>query len=155
MVWGSVTYGGKSPLVFVDKGVKLNQSTYQNEILQKKLLPWSKQHFKKNNWVFQQDSAPAHKANTTQRWCEDNLHGFINANDWPPYSHDLNPLDFSVWSILESRGCSKPFENVKQLKASLVKAWNSIDDDTIRKIVDQFPDRLTKCIENEGGYIEN
>ena len=30
------------------------------------LLPWAKEHFKKRPWMFQQDSAPSHRAKKTQ-----------------------------------------------------------------------------------------
>ena len=155
MVWAAITSTGKSPLLFIEKGIKINQETYENNILQNILLPWSQKHFKKKHWTFQQDSAPAHKANKTQQWCHNNLPDFISKGDWPSYSPDLNPLDFSVWSILESRACTKSLKNTKQLKSSLIKAWNSIDDTILRKIVDEFPKHLSQCIKQNGGHFEN
>uniref|UniRef100_A0A915EID7 Tc1-like transposase DDE domain-containing protein n=1 Tax=Ditylenchus dipsaci TaxID=166011 RepID=A0A915EID7_9BILA len=49
------------------------------------------------------DSAPAHKARETQAWCRNNLPEFIDVKQWPPYSPDLNPLDYSIWGILEAK----------------------------------------------------
>ena len=62
MVWGAVTETGRSPLVFLDDGVKLNQENYRKTILESSLLPWAKKHFKNRGWSFQQDSAPSHGA---------------------------------------------------------------------------------------------
>ncbi|TMS32477.1 hypothetical protein L596_000307 [Steinernema carpocapsae] len=47
-------------------------------------------------------------------------------NIWPPHSPDLNPLDFSVWSILGEKISGKRFETVKSLKCALQKAWKEI-----------------------------
>ena len=140
---------------FIEKRCKVHQHTYQNDILKKTLIPWAQQHFGKNKWVFQQDSAHAHRGKSTQNWCQNNLPDYITANEWPPCSPDLNALDYSIWSILESRACEKNHKNVKELKTSLKKAWKTIDDNTIRKIIDEFPKRLARCIKSNGGYFEN
>ena len=68
MVWGAITKSGRSPLVFVEQDVKLNQENYQNDILVGSLLPWAKEHFKKCPRMFQLDSAPSHRAKKTQEW---------------------------------------------------------------------------------------
>ncbi|EPB69964.1 hypothetical protein ANCCEY_10958 [Ancylostoma ceylanicum] len=41
MVWGGITSDGKTPLVFVDAGVKINSDTYLKSILRDVLKPWS------------------------------------------------------------------------------------------------------------------
>jgi DNA-binding Lrp family transcriptional regulator len=155
MVWAGITGNGKTSLVFIDKGVKVDQVIYRNKILADVLLPWSKQHFGNNHWIFQQDSAPAHKAAKTQTWCREHFPGFISSQEWPPYSPDLNPLDYSVWSILESRACATPHKNVESLKLSLQAAWDTIDENMLRQIVDNFPKRLKAVIKAKGGYIES
>ena len=68
MVWGAITKSVRSPLIFVEQGVKLNQENYQNDILAGLLLPWAKEHFKKCPRTFQLDSAPSHKAKKTHEW---------------------------------------------------------------------------------------
>ena len=68
MVWAAATKPGRSPLVFIEQGIKLNQDNYQNDILVGSLLPWEKKHFKKCPWTFQQDLAPSHEAKKTQEW---------------------------------------------------------------------------------------
>ena len=68
---------------------------------------WTQQHFPKQHWIFQQDSATAHRAKWTQQWCAEHFPDFITAGEWPPYSPNLNPMDYSIWSIMESRACAK------------------------------------------------
>ena len=96
MVWAAVTESGRSPLVFVEQGVKLNQENYRNDILVGSLLLWAKEHFKKRPWPIQRDSAPSHEAKKTQEWLSANVLNFISKKEWPPSSPDLNPLDFGI-----------------------------------------------------------
>jgi len=53
--------------------------------------------FKNKHWVFQQNSAPAHKAKITHQWLEKNVPEFICAENWPSCSLDLNLLDYRLW----------------------------------------------------------
>src|SRR5687767_6564444 len=77
--------------------------------------------FQGSNWIFQQDSAPAHSARKTQTWMRDNLPDFLSPSDWPPSSPDLNPLDYKLWDVLEEIGCNKKLTNLTALKRSLIK----------------------------------
>ena len=60
--------------------------------------------FHGQNRSFQQDSAPAHKPQTTQQWQETNVPDFISTSDWPSVSPDLNPLDYKLWSKASGDG---------------------------------------------------
>nr|CAD2163461.1 unnamed protein product [Meloidogyne enterolobii] len=105
-------------------------------------------------WIFQQDSAPAHKAKEVQDWCKANFPGFISAQEWPPYSPDLNPMDYSVWSILESRACAKPHKSLESLRHSLTREWDLITLKEVRAICENFSSRLRLCIKAKGGHFE-
>ena len=48
-----------------------------------------------NTFYFQQDGAPAHRHKEVQLWLSIKLNDkFLNKDDWPPRSSDLNPCDF-------------------------------------------------------------
>jgi hypothetical protein len=49
------------------------------------------------NFCFQQDSPPSHKAIRTKKWLEDDLSDFSSPSNWPASSPDLNPLDYFAW----------------------------------------------------------
>ena len=66
MVMGGVCATGKTPLVFVEKGVMINKDVYVRDILEAVVLPWTQQNVINQEWTFQQDSAPAHRAKKTQ-----------------------------------------------------------------------------------------
>jgi len=153
MVWGGISATSKTPLLFLEKGVKMNQNTYR-EILENSVLPWAKTTYSNHDWIFQQDSAPSHTAKLIQKWLFENFPNFITPEEWPPYSPDLNPMDYSVWGILEQKACSTRHSNLGSLKKALQTAWEEIDSELLRRIVAQFPKRLMACVKAKGGYIE-
>ncbi|KIH65309.1 hypothetical protein ANCDUO_04370 [Ancylostoma duodenale] len=146
MVWGGTTSDGKTPPVYVDVGVKINNDIYLKSILDDVL--------ELRQWCFQQDSAPAHKANVLQEWCHRELLDFIAGETWLSSSLDLNPPDFSVWSVVESKACSIRHQNLNKVKAVLTKAWLEKDSDYLRMTYDAFMIRLRRCFRAKGGYFE-
>uniref|UniRef100_A0A914EGH2 Transposase n=1 Tax=Acrobeloides nanus TaxID=290746 RepID=A0A914EGH2_9BILA len=126
--------------------------------MQKHLLPWTHTIFGDDEWTFQQDGAPGHKAYAVQDFLRRNCPDFISVDphwqnpigEWPPNSSDLNPLDYCIWGILKEKACSKPHPNVESLK----KAWKEISLKTLIKAVDDFPKRLKACIDANGGHFE-
>ncbi|KIH52933.1 hypothetical protein ANCDUO_16956 [Ancylostoma duodenale] len=67
---------------------------------------------------------------------------------WPAISSDLDPLDHSIWGILESFACAKPHSTVEVLKRDKnFKTWNNLPMDVFTRAVDDFTRRLKKCIE--------
>ena len=105
MVWAANTAPGRSPLAFVPSGVKLNSQRYIWDILEAELLPWACKHFDGAPWTLQQDSVPSDGSKMTESWIQAHIPAFISEDEWPSRSPDLNPLDFSVWSIPESKVC--------------------------------------------------
>lgn len=155
MVWAGICASGKTPLVFVNPGVKINKNYYLQEILEGVLEPWARRHFRNREWIFQQDSAPAHKAREVQAWCQAHFPDFISSQEWPPYSPDLNPMDYSVWAILEARACAKPHKNLASLKQALLREWAKISVQELRAITENFSKRLRFCIKAKGGHFES
>ena len=131
MVWANVSKSSQSPLVFVTQGVKINRDVYIRDILELCLKPWAQKQFRGQHWTFQQDGATSHTARETQQWCQNNCPGFISKDEWPPSSPDLNPLDYSLWSVLESEACSVPHKSIDYLKHALVRAWQRIHDNVV------------------------
>ncbi|EFO93488.1 hypothetical protein CRE_29174 [Caenorhabditis remanei] len=154
MVFGAVCADGKSPLLFVDQGVKINKEVYISQILEKTLLPWAQKHFNGRRWVFQQDGAPAHTAKLSQQWCETHLPAFIPKDEWPPSSPDLNPLDYSIWGVLQNKVNAKPHSSIEALKKTLVKEWDALSPEYLRATIDAYPRRLRAVIEKRGGRME-
>ncbi|CAJ0597199.1 unnamed protein product [Cylicocyclus nassatus] len=124
---------------FVDPGVKIDKDYYLKTILEDALLPWANSHFTRHPWTFQQNSAPAHKAKVVQAWCKSELPDFIQAEEWPASSPDLNPLDYILWSYLGSKACAIPHPNLDSLKAALIREWDEIDEALCVRSSTPFP----------------
>jgi len=53
-------------------------------------------------FYFQQDGAPAHRANTTIDFLAQHSITVIPQEDWPPYSPDLSPIE-NLWGIMADK----------------------------------------------------
>jgi hypothetical protein len=69
---------------------------YQEDVLQGVVKQLNMTLFSGQEGVFQQDSVPAHKAKTAQKWLRRNVPAFISAEDWPSGSPDLKPMDYKL-----------------------------------------------------------
>ena len=110
--------------------------------------------FHGQNWSFQQDSAPAHKARTNQQWQETNVPDFTSTSDWPSASPDLNPLDYRLWSKLQEMAWKKRHPNIESLKRSLRKAAADFPVDVLRNSIDEWPQILKDCVHGIGGHFK-
>lgn len=154
MVWAAVSSKGRSPLIFVPNGVKINKEVYINQILEGGLIPWTDELYPDGDWTFQQDGATSHTANLSQQWCRTNCPRFLAKEEWPPSSPDLNVLDFCVWSVLEAKACATPARSTEVLRHKLEKAWAEIDQNILRAAVESFPRRLRAVIKARGDHFE-
>ena len=93
---------------------------------------WINATFKESGINLQQGVATFHATNLVQEWCNKNMTGFGTKGLWPPPSPDLNPMDFVIWSILESNTCLYYYPRITSLKAKLKHCWGQISSETIR-----------------------
>jgi len=50
---------------------------------------------------------------------------FIPSEMWPPNSPDLNPVDYSIWDLLQERVYRSRIHDVKELKERLLREWTT------------------------------
>ena len=81
MVFGVVSSEGHimPPHIF-EVGSKINTKVYL-DVLKSVVIPWCTQVAGGRPWVWQQDSAPAHKSKETQAWLQKECYDFV------PFSH--------------------------------------------------------------------
>lgn len=155
MVWGAISPRGKLPLIFIEKGVKINQKYYLDEVLKKVLLPEAQKLFGDDFYCFQQDGAPAHTAKLVQQWCEQNLTDFITKEEWPPSSPDLNPLDFCIWGYMLAHLNMKNIHTLEQFRKEIIKVWDEIPIEVVRAACADFEKRLKAVREIKGERFES
>uniref|UniRef100_A0A8R1EVG6 Uncharacterized protein n=2 Tax=Caenorhabditis japonica TaxID=281687 RepID=A0A8R1EVG6_CAEJA len=114
-----------------------------------------RRHFAGGPFILQQDWAPSHGSRSTLAVLEAHFPGFLDKNLWPASSPDLNPMDFSVWGMLEGKIAGKVFATVDDLKAALEVAWASIDDGYLRRTVNSAPIMLEWPTDNDPSRVNN
>jgi hypothetical protein len=153
MVWVGVSTQGKLPLIFCEEGCKLNAERYRDDILRKVIPYANKMH--NGKWVLQQDSAPSHRAESTQSYIKENVPSHIPAKRWPPCSPDLNPLDYSIWGILKSKVYATHYTTIEEFKTAIVSEFNNLSQAHINNAISIWRKRLNLVIRAEGGHIEH
>ena len=97
---------GSTDLIFIETGVKINGAYYRDVLLSEHLLPAIKELSANDFFIFQQDSAPAHRARETVERLKRETRDFISPLQWPPNSPDLNPIDCKIWRVMQE-GCTR------------------------------------------------
>ena len=81
--------------------------------------------------ILEQDKARPHTARVTQQYLQQND---VHILPWPAYSPDLNPLEH-LWDYLKRKIHSQNIQKVDQLQATLVREWNAVQLNQIRRPV--------------------
>jgi len=76
-----------------------------------------------DTYVFQQDSAPAHRTRDHVQLLRQETPEFIAPDLWPPNSLDLNPVDYHVWGLMQERVYNTAVRDTADLKQRLIETW--------------------------------
>lgn len=138
---------------FFEKGLRLNAETYI-KVLKDVVKPWMDQVAAGRPYVFQQDSAPAHKARITQAWLIQNLPHHWSPDLWPPSSPDCNPLDYYLWGVVEKEVNKRPHNTLVSVKTAITDAMDSLCKEDVANACDSFRRRLQAVVNVDGGHFE-
>ena len=139
------------PHIF-EVGLKVNTKVYL-DVLKSVVIPWCNQVAGGRPWVWQQDSALAHKSKETH--AIDGVLRLCTLLSLPtPSSPDLNPLNYIVWSYVENI-TNKTSHNTKDsLIAAIRRVFAELPPVLVEKACSKFRIRIEAVIEAEGGCIE-
>jgi len=145
MIWGCFTKNKLGPLVRLEGRITAN---IYIDVLNNYLLPFINSLENKNNYIFQEDNAPIHKANAVKKWEVENK---ITSLPWPAQSPDLNPIE-NLWDELDRKVRKhKPLpKNQDDLWQILQNEWLKLDESIYKNLVDSMPRRIAAVIENKG-----
>ena len=108
---------------------------------------------------WQQDGAPPHFAINVRQRLDQKFPGkWIGRRgpvEWPPRSPDLSPMDYGVWGIIKEKVFRQENSNLQMLEISIREAFQSFDRDLCSKICDSLPQRISQCMNEDGGHFEN
>ena len=153
MVFGVVSSVGHimPPHIF-EVGLKVNTKVYL-DVLKSVVIPLCNQVARGRPWVWQQNSAPAHKSKETRACLQKECYDFVLFSHWPPSSPDLNPLDYFVWSYVENITNMTSHKTKNSLIATLRLVFAELPPALVKKAYSQFRIRIEAVLEAEGGYI--
>ncbi|CAH1977625.1 unnamed protein product [Acanthoscelides obtectus] len=142
MVWGVITYGSRSSLIFI-RG-NMNAQRYIHEVLVPHLLPYLDTLA---DPTFQQDNARPHVARVTI----DFQHNDVTLLPWPPRLPDLSPIEHA-WDMMGRRllNLQRPPQPLEALREELVVAWNEIPQEDIDHLIRSMPRRGGEYVAHQG-----
>lgn len=110
--------------------------------------------------VYMHDGAPAHTARSVADFLTNTFSHHIGGDQrafiaWPPRSPDLNPLDFYLWGDAKCNVYKTQSSTLDELRQKLIDYFAAVSPETLRKLPDEFHNRILRCIENEGRLIEH
>ncbi|XP_054714652.1 uncharacterized protein LOC129224251 [Uloborus diversus] len=145
--------GDVMPPHFFEEGLRINADGYIH-VLETVVKPWMNMVAAGRDYVFQQDSAPAHKPRKTQACLHSNVPYHWTPDLWPPSSPDCNPLDYYFWGVVEEKVNAK-FHNTKDaLRATITEVVPNVDRKEVKHAWGRFRSRLQRVVAANGGYIE-
>ena len=157
MVWGCITYHGRSSLHFFDSSV--DSQEYQ-KCIKEAMLPalYDKEYMgltRGRKYVFQQDGARCHTSNNTEEWLEENLPdglSFTPRYGWSPNSPDLSIIE-NLWAVLQDKVIEELAFTEEKLSECIERHWWAIPQSIIQDLYDDIPRRMKAVIETKGGRI--
>ncbi len=117
-------------------------STVFSEVLENFMLPSADKLYGDNDFIFQQDLAPAYTAKGTKSWFND--HG-VTVLDWPANSPDLNPIE-NLWGIVKRKMRDTRPNNADGMKAAIKETWASIPPQQCHKLITSMPRQIEAVI---------
>lgn len=145
-VWGAFHYGGKSQLV--QFGANVTGAVYR-DTLAANLVPWARQIFG-NNFRYQDDNAPAHRARVVQDFLTQQG---VEVLAQPPCSPDTNPIEH-LWDALGRAINSRDPQptNLAELGQFLQEEWTNLPQRTLRTLVESMPRRMAAIVAARGSH---
>jgi len=99
-----------SSLIYIDPGVKVNESYYRDVLLSQQLLPAIRQVSGKF-LIVQQECPSKRSACETINLLQRETPAFISSDLWSHNNPNHSPVDYQIWGISESRqkctGCGR------------------------------------------------
>lgn len=100
--------------------------------------------------LYLQDNARPHIANLVKEKIAELNFKII---DHPPYSPDLAPSDFHLFSHLKRNLRGKSFSSLEEMKAKVLDFFEKKPESFHQQGLEMYPSQLSKCIEAHGGYF--
>ena len=145
MVWGFIYSRG---IIYLHRCTRtLNSEEYQ-KILKKGFIPAANKIYPYNSFYMLQDNAPCHRSYSTEDFFIEQGLSVINL---PPNSPDLNPIE-NIWGLLANRVYQdgRRYTKKSELWAQIESEWKKLGVEEVAKFTENWDERLSQVIQEEG-----
>ncbi|GFT07007.1 transposable element Tc1 transposase [Trichonephila clavipes] len=147
MIWGEISYHGRSNLLRIDGN--LNSNRYGSEVLPPKAVQFLQGV---PEAIFQQDNALPHNEKTVRDFCSSQ---HMQLLPWSAYSPNMLPIEH-VWDLVSRRLArdSRPAASKDEILLRIQAIWNSLPQADIQNLFDSLPCRIAALIAARGSYTK-
>lgn len=138
---------------FIPDGVTVNKEKYVHILrrLRQSIRRKRPDFWQNKNWLLLHDNAPAHRSVLVQ---SELAKQSITVLPHPPYSPDLAPCDFFIFSRMKNQLRGRRFCSAEEVKTAATQALRSIPENAFQDCFQQLYRRWQKCIVAGGDYFE-
>ena len=72
----------------------------------------------------------------------------------PAYSPDLSPSDFYLFGRLKDKLEGIEFQSENEIEQAIIEEFEKISSEELKTVFDSWIQRIEKCIEIGGSYVE-
>ena len=102
-------------------------------------------------WTLHHDNAPDHAALSIGQFIAERN---IATLEYPPYSPDLAPCDFFLFSKIKSVLKRTHFSDIDSIKMAATTELKKIPENAFQRGIESSKRRMYKCFKVEGNYFE-
>ena len=163
MVWGGFWDTGRSNCYIMDRDFESKKYGYSArsylEVCDTEIAPIFEQL--DEGYIFMQDNASIHTAGSVTAWFAER--GISKIANWPPYSPDLNPIEYIWWHLKvrvyemfpEVAKDKSESEYARQrLESCIQAAWDTLDKGIFDNLYLSMESRMEACIAAKGWHTK-
>jgi len=122
MVWMAMSSKGVSNMYVHKSKQAVNEDTYLNECINKRLLPFIEKYHQNGNYLFWPDLASSHYSKSVQERLNEKNVPFVIRKDNPPNVPQARPIE-TIWALLEQKVYKNNWQakNVDELAQRILK----------------------------------
>ena len=141
-----------------DRPVSVNAARYL-AMLRDFVWPEIRHRSSRRHFWWQQDGASSHCTTAVLDFLHskfgDRIISRRSAIPWPPYSPDMNMLDYFVWGWAESQVRRMKPSTIPELKAAVEDVIGSVPEEFVQAAAGNIRKRCEACIMASGGHFEH
>ncbi len=137
--------------------MRVTQDSYFN-FLESAVLRWTESCRDFSSFLFLLERVRSNCTNTVLRWVSDKFQvriiSHIKSLWWRPQSQDWNPIDFHLCRFLVAKVFERRPQRIIDVNEAVSNFDNSIQPDTLAKVVKNFRKRVNLCFVMAGQHFQ-